>query len=159
MKKLQYFIVLLSSTIFFTCGSPESSKTEVEEIIQVEEKVAEETIEIPLGDNSRVSLDWDGTYFGTIPCADCEGIETTLTLNSDLTYVLLTNYLGRNDALEERNSGPFSWDKTGGKIMLENAGSGPNQYKVGENRLWHLDQNGEIITGDLADHYVLTKKK
>jgi hypothetical protein len=40
----------------------------------------------PAGDTSRTSLDWPGTYTGVLPCADCEGIETTITLSVDLTY-------------------------------------------------------------------------
>ncbi len=110
-----------------------------------------------LSHNSMNALDWNGTYKGTLPCADCEGIETILTLNSDQTYVLITNYLGRNDALEEEKKGEFTWNKAGSIITLSNITSGPNQYKVGENRIWHLDINGEVIIGDLADHYVLTK--
>ncbi len=30
------------------------------------------------GDNSQNSLDWPGTYTGTLPCADCEGIKTEI---------------------------------------------------------------------------------
>ena len=31
---------------------------------------------VATGDNSMTALDWAGTYKGTVPCADCEGIET-----------------------------------------------------------------------------------
>ncbi|WP_296702091.1 copper resistance protein NlpE, partial [Algoriphagus sp.] len=86
------------------------------------------------------------------------GIETTLTLNNDLTYTIITNYLGRNDALEETFNGTFRWDETGSKVILEGVKFAPKQFKVGENRIWQLDQNGEMIEGDLADHYILTKK-
>ncbi|MFT7365066.1 MAG: hypothetical protein ACI9UV_003282, partial [Algoriphagus sp.] len=75
----------------------------------------------------------------------------------DQSYVLITNYLGRNDALEQEKRGEFSWNEDSSIITLTNINSGPNQYKVGENRIWHLDETGEIITGDLEDHYVLTK--
>lgn len=111
----------------------------------------------PDSHNSMNSLDWNGTYKGILPCASCEGIETILTLNSDFSYVLVTNYLGRNDALEQEKKGKFAWNEDGSIITLTNINSGPNQYKIGENRIWHLDVNGEIITGALADHYVLTK--
>ena len=36
---------------------------------------------VTTGDNSKTSVDWVGKYEGTLPCADCEGIKTTLTLN------------------------------------------------------------------------------
>ncbi len=107
--------------------------------------------------NSMNSLDWEGTYKGTLPCTDCEGIETSLTLNSDLTYLLKTEYLGRNDALEEENSGSFTWDESGSIITLQNLESEQNQFKVGENLIWKLDASGNMIRGDSADHYILKK--
>lgn len=35
-----------------------------------------------------------GTYYGTLPAADCEGIKTELTISADSTYTLTTEYLG-----------------------------------------------------------------
>ncbi|WP_075348742.1 copper resistance protein NlpE [Algoriphagus marinus] len=150
MKTSAITLFLLSS-ILFSC---DNSKKRT---IQVDETKIEESLRKPDSHNSMNSLDWNGTYKGILPCADCEGIETILTLNPDQTYILVTNYLGRNDALEEEKKGSFSWNEAGSIITLTNITSGPNQYKVGENRIWHLDINGEIITGDLADHYVLIK--
>lgn len=159
MKRSHSIFILFLFITLLSCTKKEiKQEVEVREVIQKEHKAREEIAGVPIGDNSQVSLDWNGTYAGTLPCANCEGIETTLTLNPDLTYILVTNYLGRNDALEEENSGPFSWDSTGSTITLLNIKSGPNQYKVGENRIWHLDMNGKRITGDLADHYILIKK-
>jgi hypothetical protein len=65
--------------------------------------------------------------------------------------------LGRNDALEQEKRGQFSWNEDGSIITLTNIDSAPNQYKVGETRIWQLNVDGKLITGDLADHYVLTK--
>ena len=36
-------------------------------------------------DSSATSLDWEGVYRGVVPCADCEGIVTTITLRRDGT--------------------------------------------------------------------------
>jgi uncharacterized lipoprotein NlpE involved in copper resistance len=152
MKKISIFSIIILISVLQSCGK-ESQKTDTikSEIVFMKESVPDP------GHNSMNSLDWNGTYKGTLPCADCEGIETILTLNPDQTYILFTNYLGRNDALEEEKRGSFSWNEAGSIITLTNVTSGPNQYKVGENRIWHLDINGEFITGDLADHYVLIK--
>ena len=35
--------------------------------------------------NSQNSLDWAGVYQGILPCADCEGFDTVITLNWDET--------------------------------------------------------------------------
>ena len=37
---------------------------------------------------AETSLDYQGTYAGTLPAADCPGIETRLTLKKDGTFDL-----------------------------------------------------------------------
>lgn len=155
MKSSKYLLIILFPFLFFSCEKKQT--VEPEEDSPIEQDFPNEE-GLPIGDNSMTSLDWNGTYSGIVPCADCEGIETTLTLNNDLTYTIVTNYLGRNDALEETFNGTFRWDETGSKVILEGVIYAPNQFKVGENRIWQLDRKGEMITGDLADHYILTKK-
>ena len=112
----------------------------------------------PVGDTSRNALDWQGTYYGLLPCADCEGIETVIRLYYDDTFVLQTKYLGKDEQVFE-HKGRFSWDEAGLKIALElPEGSGASgRYQVGENQLFHLDMDGNRITGDLASHYILAK--
>ncbi|MCW5899835.1 MAG: copper resistance protein NlpE N-terminal domain-containing protein [Flavobacteriales bacterium] len=107
-------------------------------------------------DNSRTSLDWAGTYSGTVPCADCEGIATRLTIHSDGTYVLQTQYLGKSDELFVKE-GAFDWKEDGNHIVLQGIENGPSIYQVGENHLRQRDMSGNPITGELADNYVLRK--
>ncbi len=105
--------------------------------------------------NSMNSIDWNGTYQATLPCADCEGIQTVLTLNEDLTYVKKSKYLDKEELIIE-DKGSFTWDKTGQIITLNN--DEKNQYFVGENRIWMLDQDTKKVTGSLAEHYILNKQ-
>lgn len=109
--------------------------------------------------NSRNSLDWAGTYRDTLPCADCEGILTEIVLNSDLSYKMGTSYLGKNGKVF-RSEGKFSWSNDGSTITLNaiDATKESNKYKVGENKLIKLDRNGKVITGNLADKYIITKQ-
>jgi heat shock protein HslJ len=104
--------------------------------------------------NSRNSLDWPGTYTGTIPCADCEGIRTTITLRADGTFDRERLYLGKSDA-PTGDSGQFSWNEAGSIVTLATTDGAMQMYQVGENQLFHLDQAGNRITGDLATQYVL----
>ncbi|HWK52904.1 MAG TPA: copper resistance protein NlpE N-terminal domain-containing protein [Hyphomicrobiales bacterium] len=105
--------------------------------------------------NSRNALDWAGTYRGVLPCADCEGIETVVTLNADGTYTGSTRYLGERGLDTDDEQGTFQWDEGGNAISL--SGGDPARYQVGENRLTRLALDGSVITGVLAEHYVLTK--
>lgn len=108
----------------------------------------------PTGDNSMTSVDWDGVYTALLPCADCEGIETTLQLMKDKTYKLTRIYKGKSSE-PITSSGTFTWDASGANIQL--SGEEPGKFKVGENQLMQLDQDGNRITGELADKYVLNK--
>ena len=105
---------------------------------------------------SQNSLDWSGTYQGTVPCADCEGIDLTLSLNEDGTFVEKLVYLGKEDNTFE-HSGTFTWDETGSIIRLKQ-GDNVSQYKVKEGSLQGLDENGNPIEGPLASQYNLKKQ-
>lgn len=113
----------------------------------------------PLTDhNSMNSLDWPGIYRGVLPCADCEGIDTEIKLDKDLTYSLKIRYLGKGDSVFE-NRGTFAWHDQGNQIILDSASQGsPIYFLVGENRITQLDLNGHPITGRLADRYILKKQ-
>lgn len=113
---------------------------------------------IHTGDNSETSLDWDGVYVGTTPCANCEGIETELTLGKDKTFVLNTKYIGKGAEKINTEKGTFSWDESGSVIVLNSLEHKPNQYKVGENHLVQMDMQGKIVEGSLASKYILQKK-
>lgn len=105
--------------------------------------------------NAQNSLNYDGIYRGILPCADCEGIKTTIYINRDQTYKLEEIYMGKsNDAIE--SSGNYSWNKAGNTIILKSP-SENRSYLVGENTLTHLDNFGNKITGELSNHYVLSK--
>ena len=112
--------------------------------------------QVATGDNSQTSLDWNGTYTGITPCADCEGIETSVTLNKDSTYQVSNTYKGKS-AEAVIKTGTFTFNQDGNSITLGNITDGPSKYAVGENQLTQLDMEGNKITGDLADKYVLKK--
>lgn len=105
---------------------------------------------------SENSLDWNGTYKGLIPCADCPGIETTVVLNTDNTFSYTGIYLERDTKIED--TGKFMWHNNGSVVHL--VGKDVNmKLKVGENQLIWLDIDGNPIEGELKDHYILKKQK
>jgi uncharacterized lipoprotein NlpE involved in copper resistance len=155
MKNL-LFLLFTIVAFQFGCSKPAGNKLEGIEMYSDTLKTVQN---LRSGDNSQTSVDWAGTYFNVMPCASCEGIETWLTLKPNRTFELKTNYLGLNDAREEIFTGTFEWDSSGSTIQLKGLiGDTPGKYKVGENRVWHLDQEGNIIKGALAERYILNKK-
>ncbi|MEQ9166863.1 MAG: copper resistance protein NlpE N-terminal domain-containing protein [Fulvivirga sp.] len=147
MLKSLFSILIVISLIISGCQSQNSSNSD-------NESNSEEQKPIPTGDNSQNSLDWVGTYQGTLPCADCEGIQTEIILKSDQTFTMTTQYLGKS-ADREVSTGKFEWDDTGSNIILNKDSN--KQYKVGEFVLFTLDNEGNRITGDLAANYMLRK--
>jgi uncharacterized lipoprotein NlpE involved in copper resistance len=110
---------------------------------------------VATGDNSENSLDWNGTYEAVVPCADCPGIKTSLTLNKDKTFSITEEYIDRKS--KNQDKGTFEWDATGSFITLK--GKNANyKYKVGENKLIQLDMDGKEIDGPNKDLYVFKKK-
>lgn len=103
--------------------------------------------------NSRNSLDYEGTYTGVMPCADCSGIQIQINLSGD-NYRRKMVYEGKDS--EFNDSGKYTWNNEGNIIMLGDDRS--EQYLVGENVLYALDVDGNRITGDLAEMYILKKQ-
>lgn len=145
------FIMMLSVIIVAGCKSGEGG--DAYDIAPIDREST-----LPTGDNSRTSLDWMGVYEGTTPCADCDGIKTTLRLNDDETYVLSQTYLGKNnDEVSFKEEGNFTWDDNGSEIIVE-AKDITIRFQVGENEVTMLDMAGNVISGELANFYVLKKK-
>ena len=135
---MKNILLILAAAIMLTaCGGNSRQKT---------------TTGVPDMHNAENALDYQGTYKGVFPAADCPGIEIELTLHNDNTY-------------RERSGEPIQ--QTGnytvkGNLLTLRAKVGiglpaPEYYKVEENRLRRLNAKKQPITGELADQYVLTK--
>ncbi len=148
-------IILLTCTSFLFLNCKKEIKTEeikTDSIIAVEDTILVDA------HNSQTALDWPGTYKGITPCADCEGIETKIYLNKDLTFIIQTKYIGKEDPKVFEVKGTFAWNNAGSIVSLQGIKGRPFQYKVGENKLIQLDMQGKAITGSLAQMYILTKE-
>lgn len=106
---------------------------------------------------SQNSVDWDGIYRGVLPCADCEGIQTTIVLKKDFRFIKKAKYIGKSDSIFE-STGKFKWNKKGNTIVLKPTGkTSSSQYFVAEDYLTQLDIEGNKVTGEIASRYILTK--
>jgi uncharacterized lipoprotein NlpE involved in copper resistance len=144
MKSL--YSIAIAGILLLGCENRQSQNSSSEE----------NKIQAPYMHTSQISLDFWGTYKGIVPCADCEGIETTIQLKEDETWEMKTVYLGKSDKVYSY-SGHYHWNDDGRSIHLHGVENGPSQYLVGENQLIQLDMAGKRITGNLAEKYVLKK--
>jgi len=98
---------------------------------------------------------YEGVYAGTLPCADCSGIYTEITLKGN-EYTMKMVYQGKGDDNTFETSGNYTWNNDRSIITLGR--DSLERYKVERGKLIALDMDGNIITGDLADSFVLHKK-
>lgn len=160
--RLKHF-TLLASAFILALGA--CSKAHLEDSIKppmqtAASHVVNSTVPgVTIGDTSQNALDWPGTYTGTLPCADCEGIATHISIGKDLRYRLSETYLGKSDK-PFLTEDAFTWNSDGNSITLQGIAEGTRSthFQVGENQLTQLDLQGAKIEGALAGQYVLVKQ-
>ncbi|CAM3904696.1 META domain-containing protein [Flavobacterium cucumis] len=146
MKKSFLFLIMIAFS-FISCKKEAGQETEVK-------TAADKTAVQVEGHNAKSSLDYQGIYQGNLPCADCESIETKISLTQD-SYIKETVYKEKSSKVF-KETGKFTWNEAGTTITLLSS-SAPNQYFVGENVLFHLDADGKRIKGNLASKYQLSR--
>lgn len=146
MKKKIFLLIILTSVILIGCKKESTSNKEREN-----DSISVST-EMDTVHTTQNSIDWEGEYKGIIPCEDCDGVETSLVLNFDSTFILTKSYIGKGGPYE--SSGVFRWDESGRVIMLEFDDGSEAMYLTGEGTLSLLNDDGSPIEGE---DYVLRK--
>lgn len=147
-KKLFQVTALCCAMTFTACGGNSSNATDAS---------TSQTDTTMTAVTTSSSLP-TGTFEGTLPCADCEGIQTQLVLRADSTYDLRSQYLGEKDGVFE-TSGVYH-QKADKLIELVTPSSGEKTYYkvLDESSIMLSDSLGTENQGELAPHYVLKKK-
>ncbi len=105
------------------------------------------------------NLNLSGLYLGFFPCDDCKGIRTTLALNGNGTYVYISLYVGKSER-EVVEKGRFSLGENGDTLVLtpKKGSTTTQQYLIDDDMLVKLDEDGNRITKDGADRFILKRK-
>jgi copper homeostasis protein (lipoprotein) len=109
--------------------------------------------------HAQKTLNLSGLYLGFYPCADCQGVRTTLALNKNNTYVYISLYVGKSDR-EIVEKGKFTLGENGNTLVLtpKKGSTTTQQYLIEDDMLIKLDEDGNRITKDGADGYILKRK-
>lgn len=138
-------MILAAALTLAACGGNPQKKT-------ISEKIKDDAVKVDMHD-AESSLDYQGTYTGTFPAADCPGIDMRLVLKQDGTYGLHMKYIDRDSEFDEKGS----YKVKGNLLTLTSMDGQSEYYKVEENRLRKLDADKQPVTGALAENYVLKK--
>lgn len=100
----------------------------------------------------------DGPYVGTLPCADCAGIRTTLTLytmgegGAPLVYRLTATYLGTRDGdRTEERLGPWARVGTGADALVRT-----EPYQDAIRQSWHRADGDTLVLLDRDERPIAT---
>ncbi|PIE50152.1 MAG: hypothetical protein CSA38_04470 [Flavobacteriales bacterium] len=135
MKKIAY--LLLISLSFVACNPNKDKQPKTDE------------------HSAEYALNYEGVYKGTYPCADCSGIQVSLTLNTDKTFRYETVYLGKKDG-RFVHKGNYTIKEN---ILTIQENDQPIHFAVGESALTLLGNDLKPNTGELASFYLLKKQK
>jgi copper homeostasis protein (lipoprotein) len=157
MKKPSLVIVFFIMVIFlFSCK--ESNNQTASSELENNQTSSSESASVVDMHNSANSLNWEGKYKGIVPCADCEGIKTELSIFQNQSYSMAIQYLGKSDETF-KYKGEFTWNEDGNTITLGGLEFAASKYLVGEDVLIQLDMQGNRILGEMANQYFLRKSE
>ncbi|WP_224555423.1 envelope stress response activation lipoprotein NlpE [Pectobacterium versatile] len=97
------------------------------------------------------------SYRGVLPCADCGGIDTSLFLEKDGTFVLREQY----QTTREGNNTFASygqWRRTADKLVLTDSAGEKRYFRPVDNTLEMLDQQGLPINSSLPRQLTATEQ-
>ena len=97
-------------------------------------------------------------YTGTLPCADCEGINVSLQLNNDSSYIMNSVYKGGRDSSNNHLKETGTWSMHANDTLYLTENNHSTKYVKTDTALTQLDGDGKLITGPLADNFILHKK-
>jgi copper homeostasis protein (lipoprotein) len=105
---------------------------------------SDSVVTIPSVPTVTVAAVAPNSFSGTLSCADCSGIETTVALFSDTTFRLREVYEGKSSAPVVSMG---RWSHDGATLILEGLGRTVRFAVAGEDTLRLLDQAGKPISG------------
>ena len=135
MKKI--FLLLALPVMLAACQAPTAPTHEASTMVDTHH-------------TAENSLDWAGRYTGLLPCADCEGIQTQLTLHADKTYVLEEHYVKNGRTLHpSTQTGRFQFDTSHPALIRLDDSTHQRVYFIGEGYAEARDAQGNKISSQL----------
>ncbi|MWL75254.1 copper homeostasis/adhesion lipoprotein NlpE, partial [Escherichia coli] len=124
--KTAIFSVMAASTLFVLLGCNHRSETQTLQPTQ-----------------SEALAPMQQSWRGVLPCADCEGIETSLFLEKDGTWVMNQRYQGAKEPATFASYG--NWARTAEKLVLTDNEGEKHYFRAKGEGLEMLDTEGNPI--------------
>lgn len=149
MKKM-ILPVLLTGLFAVSCSKKEEAKTETPQAVEADSAQAQPE-EAAKAEAPKKHV---GEFSGKLPCADCPGIETKLTLNEDGSFLLDETYLEKKDG-QFNAKGSYEVSEDGAFVTLKEEGNDkPRVFLVEEDAVYLVEKVGDAKKPE----YKLAKK-
>ncbi|MBB1541974.1 MAG: copper resistance protein NlpE N-terminal domain-containing protein [Flavobacteriaceae bacterium] len=149
MKKM-ILPVLLTGLFAVSCSKKEEAKAETPQAVEADSAQAQPE-EAAKAEAPKKHV---GEFSGKLPCADCPGIETKLTLNEDGSFLLDETYLEKKDG-QFNAKGSYEVSEDGAFVTLKEEGNDkPRVFLVEEDAAYLVEKVGDAKKPE----YKLAKK-
>ena len=149
MKKM-ILPVLLTGLFAVSCSKKEEAKTETPQAVEADSAQAQPE-EAAKAEAPKKHV---GEFSVKLPCADCPGIETKLTLNEDGSFLLDETYLEKKDG-QFNAKGSYEVSEDGAFVTLKEEGNDkPRVFLVEEDAAYLVEKVGDAKKPE----YKLAKK-
>jgi len=104
------------------------------------------------------SLEFHGVFYGFLPCDNCNGIKTTLSLKQNNLY-LLVSQPAKDSSKEFYEKGKYTWDEEKHIVVLSprNDSSIKQYFIKDEGTLIQLKSDGSPVKAEQTDNYTLRR--
>lgn len=142
--------VLLTGLFAVSCSKKEEAKAETPQAVEADSAQAQPE-EAAKAEAPKKHV---GEFSGKLPCADCPGIETKLTLNEDGSFLLDETYLEKKDG-QFNAKGSYEVSADGAFVTLKEEGNDkPRVFLVEEDAVYLVEKVGDAKKPE----YKLAKK-
>ena len=149
MKKM-ILPVLLTGLFAVSCSKKEEAKAESPQAVEADSAQAQPE-EAAKAEAPKKHV---GEFSGKLPCADCPGIETKLTLNEDGSFLLDETYLEKKEG-QFNAKGSYEVSADGAFVTLKEEGNDkPRVFLVEEDAAYLVEKVGDAKKPE----YKLAKK-
>jgi uncharacterized lipoprotein NlpE involved in copper resistance len=132
-------LVVLAGCKRETAASPDLAPAAESQPVATPAEVAPAAAPAPIAGPALDTKAFSGNFSGTLPCADCPGIDTTLELHTDGTFMLMETYQERK-AEPGMLEGTWTAEENGTRIRLD-----PNS-KSEQDRLYAVNSHDQITS-------------
>jgi hypothetical protein len=106
----------------------------------------------------EVSQGFRGVFYGFLPCSDCNGIKTTLSLKQNNNYLIVTQQ-AKESSREFYEKGKYTWDDETKTVVLTPKKDAPTRkfHIENDSTIIQLNDDGSQVSGDKAEKYTLRR--